>query len=152
MGGKRLTKILESPTDAIERELWIAARPETVFAYLIDPIKLVEWMGRSATLDPRAGGLFRLDLNGAMVARGEYVEVVENKRVAFTWGWEASDEVVQPGDSLVEITLRRDGDGTSLHLRHSGLPGDEARSHGEGWDQFLPQLVALLAGKELVRV
>ena len=39
----------------IERELEIAASPEMVWAFLVDPEKALRWMGVSARLDPRPG-------------------------------------------------------------------------------------------------
>ena len=124
----------------VEREIRIMARPETVFGYLIDPEKLVAWMGKEATLDARPGGAFRLRYDEGHQASGEYVEVVPNERVVLTWGWEAEGAATPPGSSSVEITLTPDGDGTRLRLVHRGLSEDEARSHGEGWDLFLPKL------------
>ena len=56
-----------------ETELRIAAQPQTVFDCLTDPELYLQWMGRSADLEPRPGGLFRVDINGNNVARGEYV-------------------------------------------------------------------------------
>ena len=68
------------------------------------------------------------------------MEVLPSRRVVISWGWEAEGAAVPSGASLVEIELTPDGDGTRLWLRHSGLPGDEATSHAEGWDHFLPRL------------
>jgi uncharacterized protein YndB with AHSA1/START domain len=126
----------------VEREVRIAARPETVYGFLTVPEKVVAWMGREATLEVRPGGLFRVDYNGSDVVRGEFLEVVENERVVVTWGWEADGAETPPGASVVEFTLTPDGDGTVLRVVHRGLSADEARSHGEGWDFFLPRLVA----------
>jgi uncharacterized protein YndB with AHSA1/START domain len=74
------------PAEALEHEVYIAARPETVFAYFTDPDKMVMWKGIEATLDPLPGGIYRVSINGRDVARGEYVEVIPNSRVVFTWG------------------------------------------------------------------
>ena len=43
--------------EAVEREVRIAARPEIVFEFLVDPEKQVLWMGRRAELDARPGGI-----------------------------------------------------------------------------------------------
>ena len=40
----------------VEREVRIAARPETVFDFFIDPEKMRQWKGR-AELDPQPGGV-----------------------------------------------------------------------------------------------
>ena len=59
----------------VEREVRIAARPETVFEFFTDPEKMVLWKGRQASLDPRPGGIYRVEMGDQIVARGEYVEV-----------------------------------------------------------------------------
>jgi uncharacterized protein YndB with AHSA1/START domain len=127
--------------DVLERELHIAARPEIVFAFFIDPAKMMCWMGKDATLDPRPGGICRIDIHG-YITRGEYLEVAPHSRVVFTWGWEDEGSTPRPGESTVEISLTPDGAGTILRLRHLGLNAEERAKHGLGWDQFLPALVA----------
>lgn len=121
----------------------IAAPPETVFEFLIDPEKLLRWMGAAADIDPRPGGSFRLDVNGSDVASGTYVEVERPNRVVFTWGWEGSTDV-PPGSSTVTFTLTSDatadGAATLVELRHDGLPGGSSDTHAEGWGYFLPRL------------
>lgn len=133
---------------AIEREVRIRARPETIFPFLTEPGLMVRWMGVSAVADARPGGLFRVDVDGAShVARGEYVEVSPHDRVVFTWGWESEDSPVRPGSSTVEITLVPDGDETVVRLVHSDLPSaDSANAHAVGWEHYLPRLELAAAG------
>jgi uncharacterized protein YndB with AHSA1/START domain len=131
----------QQQSDVLERELRIAARPEIVFAFFTDPAKMIRWMGKQATLDPRPGGICRIDIHG-YITRGEYLEVVPHSRVVFTWGWEDEGSTPRPGESIVEISLTPDGAGTILRLRHLGLNAEERTKHGLGWDQFLPALVA----------
>jgi uncharacterized protein YndB with AHSA1/START domain len=129
-------------TDVLEREIRIAARPETVFAFFTDPAKMIRWKGILADLDAQPGGVYRVDIDGQNVARGEFVEVVPHTRVVFTWGWENEGSTPRPGVSTVEISLIPDGDGTLVRLRHSGLSAEERTSHGQGWDHFLSRLAA----------
>jgi uncharacterized protein YndB with AHSA1/START domain len=127
--------------EAIEREIRIAARPAVVWSFWVDPSRIVAWMGRSATLEPSPGGVFRIDYGNGNVMSGRYVEVDEPSRLVFTWGWEDPSEAVRPGGSVVEVELMPDGDGTRLRLRHSGLPDTaEVAGHAEGWDYFLSRL------------
>ena len=63
-----------APPDIV-REVVIAAPPEEVFPFFTDPEKMVAWKAVDATLDARPGGIFRIDVTGHDVARGEYVEV-----------------------------------------------------------------------------
>ena len=46
----------------VEREVRIAARPETVFEFFTDPDKMVLWKGREADLDPQPGGIYRVEM------------------------------------------------------------------------------------------
>jgi uncharacterized protein YndB with AHSA1/START domain len=139
---------MTTATTLYETELRIAAQPQTVFDCLTDPELYLQWMGRSVSLEPRPGGLFRVDINGNDVARGEYVILEPPSRLVWSWGWEGEGHPLPPGTSTVEITLRADGEATVLRMVHSGfVDADMAASHGEGWGHFLPRLVALCEGR-----
>jgi uncharacterized protein YndB with AHSA1/START domain len=137
-------------TTAVERELTIAASPETVWDFLVDPEKATRWMGSAATLDPRPGGEYRVDVIAGHVASGEFVEVERPRRLVWTFGWvpEASNpNPVTPGSSTIEIELEPSGDGTKLRFRHHGLPGAEAaQAHAHGWAHYLGRLATAAAG------
>ena len=53
-------------------EVFIAARPETVFGFLIDPVLMARWIGLSHVLEPHPGGLFQVEVSSGNVARGVY--------------------------------------------------------------------------------
>lgn len=135
----------QTGTEAIEREVRIRARPETIFPYLTDPAKIVKWHGVRATLDPRPGGIFEVEVIPMHTARGEFKEVEPPYRVVFTWGWQETESIA-PGASTVEVTLRPDGNETILRLVHSGLPVEAAESHGRGWTHYLERLELAGAG------
>lgn len=135
----------------VEIERRIAAAPETVFGYLIDPERFRRWQGVDAELDPRPGGIFRVTTIAPphYTASGSYVEIDPPSRVVFTWGWEPHDDLddgqraMPPGTTKVEIMLLPDRDGTILRLRHSGLPHEAACAfHTAGWEWTLDQLAA----------
>jgi uncharacterized protein YndB with AHSA1/START domain len=126
----------------IEVEVRVEAPPETVFAYVTDPERYVRWQGIRAELDPHPGGRYRVEMDDGSVVAGEYIEVDPPRRVVFTWGFEANEDV-PPGSSTVEVTLEPDGDATIVRLRHTGLPSDEWRTlHREGWDLYLSRLTS----------
>ena len=130
----------------VTREVRIAASPEAIFPFFTDPEKMTLWKGTQAELDPTVGGSYRVHVNPAALAVGEYVAIDPPRRVVFTWGWEG-DPNVPPGSSTVEITLIPDGDGTIVSLTHSGLPNAESgAAHADGWDHFLPRLAIAAAG------
>lgn len=127
----------------IEREIFIAASPETVFGFLVDPLLMAEWFGISHTVEAHPGGVFRVEVSRGNVAHGVFTEVIAHRRVAFTWGWESGDPSLtslSPGSSLVEIDLEPRNGGTLVRLRHSGLPGSLKRIHGERWSHHLARL------------
>jgi len=138
---------MSTDVDVIERVIDIQASPETVFELLTDPAEYVKWKGRLADLDPRPGGRFRVSIDESKVS-GAYVEVIPNRRVVFTWGWEGPDAIVGPGGSTVQIDLEPHGTGTRLRLVHRGLPAAVLASHLAGWDYFLPRLTAVAEGRE----
>ena len=132
----------------VQREVRIAAPPATVFAFLTDPEKILRWMGTEATVEPRQGGLYLVNVTGKDVARGRFTEVIPVHRLAYSFGWDGGDEV-PPGSSLIEIDLiDRDG-GTLLRLTHSGLPNAAAcTSHEKGWTHYLGRLAEAAAGRD----
>jgi uncharacterized protein YndB with AHSA1/START domain len=137
--------------NAVEREVRIAARPETVFAFFTDPEKMVQWKGTRAELDPRPGGVYRVEINQEAIARGEFVELVPPHKLVFTWGWEGQEagqgeHAVPPGSSRVEVSLEPDGEGTILRLRHLDLPEQSREIHGQGWDLYLARLGDVAGG------
>jgi uncharacterized protein YndB with AHSA1/START domain len=123
----------------------IEASPAEVYAYLTDAGKWKRWQGVDATLDPWVGGAFSVLMANGLNARGEFVELVPDRRVVFTWGW-TGYENLPPGSSTVEIDLRADGDATVLVLTHRSLPDEELPSQRMGWAHYLPRLSALAAG------
>ena len=137
-----------SVSDVVERQIRIAARPETVFSFFTDPVKMKQWKGINAILDPQPGGIYRVEINGRDVARGEYVEVVPYRRVVFTWGWEGENSPLAQGSTTVEVSLIADGAGTIVRLRHLDLPPDQRASQVEGWDHFLPRLTLAAEGHD----
>ena len=132
----------------VEREVRIDAPPEEIFKFFVDPEQMIRWKGVDATLDPRPGGIYRVNVTGTEVARGEYVEVSPNERVVFTWGWEGEGNLVPPGSSTVEITLVPDGAATIVRLRHHGLPGGPEDRHAEGWEHYLARLAVAAGGRD----
>jgi len=131
----------------VRRETHIPAPPAAVFALLTDPQKILRWMGTEANVEPEPGGLYLVNVTGARNARGAFREVVPVHRLAYSFGWEGSEEV-PPGSSLVEIDLMdRPPDGTLLRLTHTGLPtAQQCAGHLEGWTNYLNRLAVAAGG------
>jgi uncharacterized protein YndB with AHSA1/START domain len=130
----------------VDRTIHIDAEVAAVYELLTDAEQFVRWMAPTATLDPRPGGVVSWEhLNGDVVS-GSYVELVPNRRIVFTYGWEREDVGVPPGSTVVEIDLRPKHGGTELHLVHRGLPGPMADAHAGGWANYLDRLATTAAG------
>lgn len=132
----------ESRIDIVEQTVRISARPETVWRYWTDPQRMCDWWGASAELDPRPGGICRVEMGSGPVMRGEYIELVPYERIVFSFGWEPTDDgpAITPGSSTVEVTLVADAGDTIMVLRHTGIPDAYVDLHRSGWEQFLPRL------------
>lgn len=124
--------------------LHIDAEPAIVFPYLTDPTLMIRWMGDWADLDATVGGRFVVDINGIPI-RGQYLEIEPPHRLVFSWG-AAGNDVLRPGSTTVEITLRATGAGTLLQLVHRDLPPEEQPRHDVGWSHFLERLQIAGAG------
>ena len=127
-------------------EILVNASPETVFGFLTETDKLLQWMGTDAELDPRPGGVYRVLASGKFQAAGEFVEVVPNERVAFTFGWDEEGHPIPAGSTRVDIDLVPDGDKTLVRFVHSGLPADAVDDHSAGWNYYFGRLTVVLDG------
>lgn len=126
----------------------IAAPPGVVYSYLTESARWSRWQGSSADLDARPGGMFVMNMPNGTTARGEFVELIPDEKVVFTWGW-VDHPGVPPGSSTVEISIAADGGGSVVTLVHRQLPADEIELHRTGWDHYLPRLAAVAEGRDI---
>ena len=124
----------------------IAAPPEVVFSFFTDPVKMVQWKGMDAALDPRPGGIYRVTMgDDGPVMSGAYVELEPYERLVFLFGWEDGRHSMAPSSTRVEVTLTPEGHGTRVILRHLELPTTEAiDQHQQGWVHFLGELARVV--------
>lgn len=126
-------------------ERYINASPATVFSYFSSTERWLQWQGTEATLEPKPGGIFRVNVSGDGFASGRFLEIVPNRLVMFTWGWEMPDRHIPPGSSTVRIELQPRGSGTLLRLTHTGLPPDWVDLHQQGWEMYMGRLQEVAA-------
>jgi uncharacterized protein YndB with AHSA1/START domain len=123
-------------TTTLEHVIDIDAAADVVYEMWTTPHGLCAWWGVAASIDPRPGGVIRVDLDGEHIMLGEFVSLEPPNRVLFTFGWEGGE--LAPGSSTVEVLITPTSDGASrLTLRHSGLPMALLESHAQGWTHFL---------------
>lgn len=132
----------------VAQELTIEAPPETVYEYLVDAERFLEWMAVEATLDATPGGGLRWTHANGDTCSGHYVELVPHRRIVFTYGWERPEVEIPPGSTTVEIHLTaEDGGRTRLRLLHSGLDDLAADAHHGGWHHYLGRLAGAASGR-----
>lgn len=131
--------------DDLVVERRVSVPPEKVFTYFTDADKWTVWQGTEAEIELVPGGVWRVNVTGDGFASGLVVEVVENERIVFTWGWEQGPPV-PPGSTTVAIELVPEGDGTLIRLTHSDLPPDQIEIHRHGWEHYVARLGAVGEG------
>jgi uncharacterized protein YndB with AHSA1/START domain len=135
-------------SDLVTVRRLVRASPATVFSFFTDPQRWLSWQGVDATIEPRPGGLFRMNVRGDGYAVGRFVEVDPPRRIVFSWGWEMPGNPVPPGSSTVEIDLEPDGDCTVVRLTHRGLPPPARSVHEQGWSHYVARLAQAAAGTD----
>jgi uncharacterized protein YndB with AHSA1/START domain len=129
------------------REIVIDATPETIWPFLTEADKYVDWIG-TAEIDARPGGIYRVSVGGKHPSTGAFVEVVPMEKIVFTFGWDEKDHPIPPGSTTIEISLHPEGEKTLVRLVHSGLPADAVDDHGKGWAHYLERVSIVATGGE----
>lgn len=126
-----------------------------VFTALSKADELIRWFPSRAESDPKPGGKIKLffdftDASQNGVQEGEYVEVVPNEKVSYTW-------LVADGSVLTTVTffLKESSGETTIDLDHSTTQADADEKklhdgHANQWGFFLMNLKGYLeAGMDL---
>ena len=116
----------------VRQSIEIAAPRERVFELVATPEGVAKW-GPYTTFEPRVGGRFDFQ-KSEWHATGEIVEIDPPRVVAYTWDW-----LNHPLGRRTEVRfeLEERGEGTLLHLIHTGLPSEEEQqSHNHGWEHY----------------
>ncbi len=139
----------DAPLLAIRKKY--KASPEMVFDAFTQPEALAQWFNPhggtcDAEIDLKIGGTyaFMMGLPDGDTAKvsGEYLEIEQGKRLAFTWAWGGTPDRV----SKVAIDFVQHGDGTQITLTHTEFFDEAAGDgHAKGWEGCLAQLPGFLA-------
>ncbi|NJN79720.1 MAG: SRPBCC domain-containing protein [Anaerolineales bacterium] len=137
----------------IQQSVSVKKSKEVVFNALTQAEELMRWFPTRAESDPRAGGKLKLfwefadaSQNGSQ--EGEYVEVIPNTKLSYTW---TADSV----PTLVTFVLSEANGETTVDLEHATAHegADEKKlhdDHANQWGFFLMNLKGYLeAGMDL---
>lgn len=154
------------PEGSLVIERIFDAPVEDVWALWTDQEQFAAWYGPNgasipvADMDVRVGGLRRVGMevqtpNGPMSMwfTGEYREIVENRRLAYTESMSDEDgNVLAPPDlgmapdhpTVTEVVVELDdlGGRTRMTLTHRGIPADSPGA--TGWTMALDKLATLI--------
>ena len=131
----------------IERTIVICAERPTVFNYFTDSKRWASWWGEGSTIEGKPGGKVRICYPGEIIASGEVLEIINNERFVFSYGYE-SGKPIPAGTSKVTFTLRDHPEGTELLFRHE--VGDEATRdmHIAGWRYQLAVFATIVSTEQ----
>jgi uncharacterized protein YndB with AHSA1/START domain len=150
---QRLTTLRDETVAEVRRHL--AASPARVFAAFADAALVCQWLTPSREValniehfDFRVSGSYRFAYRvpgrSPMVVSGVYRVIEPPSRIVFTWDIEPPDEHAGVR-SEVTVTVRPQGTGTDLLIRHAQLAAPGARErHAAGWSGALDHLAALI--------
>ncbi len=133
---------------SLDCSVLICARRETVFRYFTDTKRWADWWGAGSQIDARPGGAVRIVYPGEVAATGEVLEVVDNQRVVFSYGYEGPGKLIPPGGSRVTITLEETPSGTRVKLRHEVADARTRDAHVQGWRYQLALFANVVAREQ----
>ena len=135
----------------------LAAPASRIYKAFLDPDAMAKWLpphgftGKVHEMDGRVGGRYRMSFTNFSTANshefgGEYVELVENERIAYT---DRFDDPNLPGEMRTTIVLKPVSVGTELSIEQSGIPDAiPLEMCYLGWQESL-QLLAKLVQAEI---
>ena len=140
----------------VQQTVTIKSSPEAVFKALTQADELMRWFPTRVESDPRPGGKFKFtwefanaNENGSQ--QGEYVEVMPNRKLSYTW----TAESTPPIPTLVTFNLSEAGEETIVTLDHASMQSGADHEklhdmHANQWGFFMMNLKGYLeAGIDL---
>lgn len=107
---------------------FMPALPLAVYLAWLEGGKHSEMTGAEAHGEPVAGTPF--DAWDGYI-HGTNVELEPGRRIVQRW--RTAEFPGDAPDSLIEVTLAPEGNGTRLNLKHTGIPDGQARLYEQGW-------------------
>lgn len=123
---------------------FIKGKRERIFQAWLKPELAVQWFSPenltpiSFHTDAKVGGSYLHVMatpDGEKITTvGKYLEIIENKKIVFTWGKQGMD------NSVVTVELEDKDGGTLVTLSQIKLPDDLIPGHIKGWESALRHL------------
>jgi uncharacterized protein YndB with AHSA1/START domain len=143
------TKIQET---TLEITKTLKAPVEKVYKTWTEAEHMTKWFGCgktarvNVTQDLRVGGNFRVEMHctdgEVAIVHGTYKEIVENKKLVYTWT--NNSEEFPAADTLVTVEFISKGNETELMLKHENFTKPvSAQGHSMGWGASLEKFGSL---------
>src|SRR5271170_2476660 len=134
---------MAASTLTIHQVFHLRAPVAKVFRALTDPSEITKWFLAKAQLTPRRGGRYDFTWQGGYRHEAAVLEFVQNRRLTLEWPG------VGRGITRVTFSVRREGMGTRLEVRHTGYRRTPAwlEMYGgtqSGWAYYLMNLKSVL--------
>jgi len=136
--------------DPLRFKLQIAAPLDEVYSTFTNGTAFCEWLCDVAQVDARRGGHLYLWWESGYFVNGEYVELILDKKIGFSWHGAG-----EPGATQVRVTFKSLPDGTGLVLSHQGIGSENAwknkrKEFKQSWKRALDNLKSVLeTGQDL---
>lgn len=130
---------------------------ERVFNAWTKSEQLAHWWGPEGfkttieEMNVEAGGNYKFNMHApdgeTHVLTGQYMEIVPNEKLVFTWKWENGDAAFP--STTVTIDFLDKGDSTEVVVTHTDLPSEEAaNNHNFGWTSSLEGSLKVYLGQK----
>ena len=125
----------------IEVRSFIAGAIDDVWQHWVDAELLAIWWwpmfdDTRYEIDAQVGGVYRIHtVTGGIAVSGEFTEVVDGKRLEFSWHWSG-----ESGESSVSVAFAEGDGGTVVTVTQTGIAYDEVDPLTEGWEDVLTRL------------
>ena len=131
----------ESNTYSLKVEKTIATKPENIFRAIGEGRLFLNCSANEEDLkvDFRVGGKYFLNFLGNGTNSGEFLEIIPNQKIVFSWSQNFNGEP----DTIVTVDIKPQGDHqTNLTITHTGFRDQEnMKKHEGGWTGGLNDLV-----------
>lgn len=117
--------------ETLELCVFFPATPKKVYDAWMSTKKHAAMTGAGAEIDPSVGGTFTA-WDGYI--EGKNIELVPNKKIV--QAWRTSEFSARSKDSLVEIFLEKEKNGTRVTLIHTNIPKGQGEGYRVGWEDY----------------
>lgn len=145
-----------NPAPQLTVKQFIKGKRERVYQAWLKPELAVQWFSPenltpvSFRSDAKVGGSYihvmkKNDTGEQLTTFGKYLELIENKKLVFTWGGETKS----PEESIVTVLLEDHDGGTLVTLTQVKLPQQLVESHIGGWESALRHMEQFFKGEKV---